>query len=263
MKNPVKAALAAGEAQVGSWLSLASPLAARFLARAGFRWLTVDIEHSPVDWETAATCFATIADSGIAPFARVPSNTHENIKRVLDNGAWGIVVPMVNSAEEAEAAVRATRYHPEGNRSVGGSIHALNFGVSPGEYYAEANRNIFVAVQTEHIRAVENADEICSVEGVDAIFVGPNDLLSSMGQKPGMESDAQEFVDAMEHLRKTATAHGVAPGLHVATAEQLRRRLDEGWRYVALGSDVSHMMAGAKSALGAAGIDASGGAVRY
>jgi 4-hydroxy-2-oxoheptanedioate aldolase len=263
MKNPLKAALARGDAQVGSWLSLASPFAARFMARAGFRWLTVDIEHSPCNWETAALLFATAADAGCVPLARVPSNTHENIKRALDNGAFGIVVPMVNTAAEAEAAVRATRYHPRGNRSVGGGLHALNFGVPAVEYYAQANDEIFVAVQTEHVQAVENAEAICAVEGVDAIFVGPNDLLQSMGRTPGMESTDREFVDALRHLRETAAKHGVAPGLHVLTPEQLRRRLGEGWRFVALGSDVSHMLQGARSALEAAGVGKAEQVARY
>src|SRR5215510_10897595 len=103
--NAVKHALKAGKPSLGTWLSLGSITAARFMARAGFEWLTVDIEHSLVDWETATHMFASIADAGCIALARVPSNRHENIKRVLDNGAHGIVVPMVNSRAEAEAAV--------------------------------------------------------------------------------------------------------------------------------------------------------------
>lgn len=263
MKNPLKAALKRGEAQVGSWLSLCSPLSARFLARAGFPWLTVDIEHSPVNWESAALMFGSIADAGCVPLARVPSNTHENIKRVLDSGAMGIVVPMVKTAEEAKAAVEATRYHPAGNRSVGGVLHALNFGVSPAEYYARASEEIFVAVQTEHVEAVDNAEAICSVPGVDAIFIGPNDLLQSMGKKPGMESDDPQFVDALRHLRETATKHGVAPGLHTLNVDQVRRRLDEGWRFLALGSDLALMMGAAKKAVQELGLGGAGEAARY
>src|SRR5438045_864381 len=134
--NPVKRALRAGQASVGAWLSLGSITAARFLARAGFAWLTVDIEHSLVDWETATHMFATIADAGCTALARVPANRHDYIKRVLDNGAHGVVVPMVNSREEAEHAVAAMLYPPAGNRSVGGSVHALNFGASANDYYA-------------------------------------------------------------------------------------------------------------------------------
>ena len=247
-QNKAKAALQRGEAQVGSWLSLSSVIASRFMARAGFPWLTVDLEHSPVNWETAANMFGAIADAGCVPLARVPSNTHQNIKQALDYGAMGIVVPMVNTREEAEAAVRAARYAPQGNRSVGGSLHALNFDMPPGDYYARANDEILVAVQTEHVRAVENAEAICSVDGLDAIFIGPNDLLSSMGKTPAMETDDKEFVDALQHLRATADAHGVAPGLHTASAEAVRRRLAEGWRFLALASDLAFMNGATRAA---------------
>src|SRR6185295_2948811 len=140
--NPVKQALKAGKPSVGTWLSLGSLVASRFLARAGFAWLTVDIEHTFVDWQTACHLFATIADGGCTALARVPANRHDHIKRALDNGAHGIVVPMVNSRQEAEDAVSACLYPPTGNRSVGGSVHALNFRCTPGEYYAKANDEI-------------------------------------------------------------------------------------------------------------------------
>src|SRR5205823_10354907 len=169
--NPVKAALKAGQPSVGTWLSLGSITAARFMARAGFQWLTVDIEHSLVDWETATHMFASIADAGCTALARVPANRHDHIKRVLDNGAHGVVVPMVNSREEALAAVSAALYPPVGNRSVGGSVHALNFGGSANDYFARANDEILVVLQCEHIDAVTAADAIFSVPGIDAIFV--------------------------------------------------------------------------------------------
>src|SRR5689334_8497659 len=137
--NSVKQALKAGKPAVGTWLSLGSITASRFLARAGFAYLTVDIEHSLVDWETATHMFASIADAGCTALARVPANRHDHIKRVLDNGAHGIVVPMVNSRQEAQDAVAACLYPPAGNRSVGGSVHALNFATSATEYYAHAN----------------------------------------------------------------------------------------------------------------------------
>src|SRR5215470_1338943 len=161
--NAVKKALRAGQPSVGTWLSLGSITAARFLARAGFAWLTVDIEHSLVDWETATHMFASIADAGCTALARVPANRHDHIKRVLDNGAHGIVVPMVCSREEAQAAVAAALYPPAGNRSVGGSVHALNFRATANDYYARANDELLIALQCEHIKAVEDADKIFSV----------------------------------------------------------------------------------------------------
>src|SRR6184192_4373904 len=154
--NSVKQALKAGKPSVGTWLSLGSITAARFMARAGFAWLTVDLEHSLVDWETATHIFASVADAGCIALARVPANRHDHIKRVLDNGAHGVVVPMVNSREEALAAVAAMKYPPIGTRSVGGSVHALNFGGTANEYYARANEELLVVLQCEHIQAVED-----------------------------------------------------------------------------------------------------------
>src|SRR5438067_2633877 len=154
--NQVLQQLRSGKPALGAWLSLGSITAARLMARAGFDWLTVDMEHSLVGIETATHMFAAIAEAGCTALARVPANRHDHIKRVLDNGAMGVVVPMVNSREEAEAAVAACLYPPYGNRSVGGSVHALNFGTSAADYYEHANAELLVVLQCEHIKAVED-----------------------------------------------------------------------------------------------------------
>ncbi|AIE86012.1 HpcH/HpaI aldolase family protein [Fimbriimonas ginsengisoli] len=240
--NSVKAALKEGRAQVGTWLSLASPIAARYMARTGFHWLTLDIEHSPVNWESASLIFGAIADAGGVPLARVPGITVENVKRCLDAGAYGIVFPMCNSVEEAELAVAACKYPPNGQRSVGGGFHALNFGASPAEYYRRANDEILVVIQAEHVLAVERADQILAVPGIDAVFVGPNDLLSSMAKTPAMDSDDPAFVDALRHVRETAVKHGVAPGLHTASAAVANQRIAEGWQFVAISSELGFML---------------------
>lgn len=240
--NSVKAALNAGRPQLGTWLSLGSPLAARYMARTGFDWLTLDVEHSPVDWEAAALIFGAIADAGGVPLARVPFTSLENVKRCLDAGAYGIVFPMVNSVEEAELAVAACKYPPAGRRSVGGGLHALNFATTPAEYYKRANDEILVIVQAEHVHAVERAEHILAVPGVDVVFVGPNDLLASMGKTPSMETDDPAFIDALRHVRETAVKSGVAPGLHVADAPMAQRRLAEGWRFIAIASELAFML---------------------
>jgi 4-hydroxy-2-oxoheptanedioate aldolase len=247
--NYVKRKLKAGQPSVGTWLGLADPTAARFLARVGFDWLNVDMEHNPISIETAAAMFGAIADTGTCPLARIPWNTAENVKRVLDCGAWGIVVPMVNSREEAEAAVAAAKHPTVGIRSIGGSLHALNFATDTATYYARANDEILVVIQAEHYLAVERADEIFSVPGVDAVFIGPNDLLASMGRPPSMETEDEEFVQALEHIRVTAQKYGVAPGLHVSSAEAANRRIEEGFRFVAIASDIRFMVGQAQAAL--------------
>jgi len=248
-ENGVKRRLKAGRPSVGTWLSLPCPEAARFLSQLGFDWLTVDTEHQPIDLREASQMFAAVAASGSVPLARVPWNTGEAIKRVLDCGAWGIVVPMVNTRAEAEAAVAAAKYPPVGVRSVGGGLHAVNFETDAATYYARANDETLVVVQAESVASVENAEEILSVPGIDAVFIGPNDLLASMGRTPAMETDEPEFVQALEHLRRTAKRHGVAPGIHVADAGAANRRIKEGFQFVAIASDLRFMLAGAKREL--------------
>jgi 4-hydroxy-2-oxoheptanedioate aldolase len=242
--NPVKRALKAGQPAVGTWLSLGSITAARFMARAGFAWLTVDIEHSLVDWETATHMFAAIADAGCLALARVPANRHDHIKRVLDNGGQGIVVPMVNSRQEAEDAVAAALYPPRGNRSVGGSVHALNFGCTANDYYANVDNELLIVLQCEHIRAVEDADAIFSVPGIDAIFVGPNDLAASMRSKDGRPPSAEATRQAMAHILATCKKHGVPAGLHCSSADEANQRIADGWQFLAIGSELKMMLDG-------------------
>src|SRR5579862_6495192 len=243
--NAVKRALKAGQPSVGTWLSLGSITASRFLARAGFAWLNVDIEHSLVDWETATHIFAAVADAGCVALARVPSCRHDHIKRVLDNGAHGIVVPMVNSRAEAEAAVAAALYPPAGNRSVGGSVHAMNFGTTSVDYFAHANDEVLVILQCEHIKAVEDADAIFSVPGIDAIFVGPNDLAASMRSKDNKPPSAKATKEAMDHILATCKKHGVAAGLHTGGADEANARIEEGWQFIAITSELKMMLNGA------------------
>jgi 4-hydroxy-2-oxoheptanedioate aldolase len=253
-KNPVKQALKAGKPSVGTWLSLGNITAARFLARAGFAWLTVDIEHSLVDWETATHMFASIADAGSTALARVPANRHDHIKRVLDNGAHGIVVPMVNSREEAQAAVAAAKYPPVGNRSVGGSAHALNFDTTANEYYARANDEILVVLQCEHIMAVENADAIFSVPGIDAIFVGPHDLAASMRSSDGKPPSGEATTQVMKRIFDACRRNKVPAGLHCGSAEEARIRIDEGWQFLAVASELRFMLNAAEEVVRQVGL---------
>jgi 4-hydroxy-2-oxoheptanedioate aldolase len=130
---------------------------------------------------------------------------------------------------------------------VGGGLAPLNFAAAPSDYYRRANDEILVVVQSEHILAVENCEAIYRVPGVDAMFVGPNDLLASMGKAPAMETDDPEFVAALAHLRETAVRCGIAPGLHVGDAEAARRRLAEGWRFVAVSTELGFMLDAAQA----------------
>ena len=253
--NPVKQMLKEGRPSIGTWLSLGNILAARLMARTGLAWLTVDMEHSLVGWETATHMFATIADAGCTALASVPANRHDHIKRALDNGAHGIVVPMVNSREEALAAVAAAKYPPTGNRSVGGTAHALNFAATANEYYARANDEILVVLQCEHIQAVEQADSIFSVPGIDAIFVGPNDLAASMRSTDGRPPSADETKRVMGRILSACRKNKVAAGLHCTSAEEALARVEEGWQFLAIGSELRMMLDGASDVVRKMGLD--------
>jgi 4-hydroxy-2-oxoheptanedioate aldolase len=247
-KNPVIRALRAGKPQIGTWLSLGSLAAARFMARSGFPWLTVDMEHTHTDIQTAAMMFGAIADAGCVPLARVPAGKHEWIKMVLDCGAMGIVAPMVMDAAEARAIVAATKYAPWGNRSVGGGFHAINYGATAEEYYRHANDEILVVLQTEHIRAVDVADEIYAVPGIDAIFIGPNDLAYSMRSPEGAMPSKELFDSTLARILQAAQRHRVACGLHVLTVDDALRRARQGFQFIAVGSELKFMLEGAANA---------------
>lgn len=253
ISNQAKSRLRAGLPSIGTWLTVPSPYLAEQVAGVGFDWLVADAEHNPMSIETLAAMFTAIKAAGddCAPMVRIPWNTPENIKRVLDAGAWGIVVPMVNSRAEAEQVVEAAKYPPEGKRSVGGGRHkiSLRAGADP-DYTRLANEQILVVVQMEHISAVERADEILSVPGIDACYIGPNDLLASMGHRPAGHSDHPDFTGAVEHVLRTAKAHGVAPGMHVYSVESINRRIREGFQMLALSSEAAVMLASLRASLG-------------
>lgn len=240
--NPVKQSLKAGKPSIGTWMSLGSITAARFLARTGLDWLTVDMEHSLVGWETTAHMLATIADAGCTGLVRVPAGKHDHIKRALDNGAHGIVVPMVNSRAEALEAVSAAKYPPTGDRSVGGSVHALNFQCDANEYYAKANDEVIVVLQCEHIRAVDQFDEIFSVPGIDAVFVGPNDLAASMRGPDGKPPAGDVFSQTLKRIVDGCKRNNVAAGLHCGSPEEAKVRIEEGWQFLAVASELRMML---------------------
>lgn len=262
-RNPVKAALKAGQPQVGTWLSLGNVFAARIMARAGFPWLTVDTEHSPIDISQAALLFGVIAEAGCVPLARVPRGTHENIKRVLDAGAHGIVVPMVNTLEEAKLAIAAAKYPPVGNRSIGGGLHALNFDATAGDYYRHANDEILVVLQTESPEGVENAEAIYSLPGVDAIFVGPNDLTAQMRGADGVDPAPHELEAMLQRILAIGKKTGTPVGLHVQSVEDVKRRIAEGWQFLAIGSELRFMTSEAQRLVSGLGLKKATDLARY
>ena len=262
-KNHAREKLKRGEATVGTWLVLPNVMSTQLMARAGFDWLTVELEHSPTNWETASQMFGAIAGAGGVPLCRVPWNNGENIKRALDTGAYGVIVPMVNSRAEAEAVVMAARYQPLGRRTIGGQLHATNFDTDAATYYARANEEILVVVMAEHIQAIEHAEEILSVPGIDVIFIGPNDLHNSMGRAPAFESDDRRFNEGLEHILKVARRNGVTPGIHVLNAEAAKRRLEQGFKFIAIASEGGLMLAKAAETVKALSLGQVQAAAKY
>lgn len=243
--NPVKAKLRAGKPSFGTWLSLGDLHATRVLARTGFEWLTLDLEHSAFDWSHAATIFGAVADAGCVPLARVANGDHYCVKRVLDAGAWGIVVPMVDTVEQARAAITAARYPPTGKRSVGGGMHSLNFSASAGDYYERANDEILLVLQTESPAGVENAEQIYNLPGCDAIFVGPVDLRFQMRAADGTMPTAEAHEAMVQRVIAAGKKMGTPTGIHTMNPQDAIRRAGEGMQFIAVSSDLQMLTGGA------------------
>jgi 4-hydroxy-2-oxoheptanedioate aldolase len=248
ISNHVKQRLRAGKPAFGSLLNFGDPLVAELMASVGFDWLLVDTEHGPIDLAAMAQMFAVITRYPVAPFARVHALSEENVKRVLDAGAWGVLAPNVRTREEAELLVAACTYPPRGRRSLGAGRFALSFKTDAATYFQRANDEILVMVQIEHIDAVKNIDAILAVPGVDALYVGPNDFCASMGLTPSLEPPHREFEEAMGVVRAAAHRHGVVPGIHCATPETVNRRLREGWPLVGMLNDQRLLFSAARAA---------------
>jgi 4-hydroxy-2-oxoheptanedioate aldolase len=193
----------------------------------------------------------------------VPAGKHDHIKRVLDNGAHGVVVPMVNTRAEAEEAVAACLYPPMGNRSVGGAVHALNFDTDAADYFAHANSEILVVLQCEHIQAVRDFDRIFSVPGIDAVFVGPNDLAASMRNAKGEPPSPEVFKETIATILAACKRNKVAAGIHTFSVEEAKGRIADGWQFIAINSELRMLMDGAKRVVDGMGIQKQGDMVKY
>lgn len=237
LDQPLKAALAAKTLSVGSWLTFADTDVAEAMAKAGFDWLVVDMEHSAIGLREMSRMVQVIDLAGCTPLVRVGANDPLLIKQALESGARGIIVPMVNSVEEAQDAVAAAHYPPTGTRGVG-MYRAQGYGAGFEAYRDKAARDIVVIVQIEHRDAVDRLDDIMAVDGVDAFMVGPYDLSGSYG-KPG-DFDAADVTGALAKIRDYCVSGAKAGGIHAVlnAGDDLARRVDEGYRFIAYGSDM-------------------------
>ncbi len=234
-KNTFKAALAANQPQIGCWMSFGTPLAAELMSTTGFDWLVIDGEHAPNDLLSIADQLRAMNGSTSHPVVRVPIYEEWILKQVLDAGAQTVLVPMIDTAADAAAVVRACRYAPAGVRGMGGAgSRVTNFGAI-ADYVSNANDEICVLVQAESRAALANLDDILAVDGVDGVFIGPADLSADMGY-PG-NSDAPEVQEAIEAAIQKITAAGKAAGILTFSQPLAKRYLDLGATFVAVGMD--------------------------
>jgi 2-dehydro-3-deoxyglucarate aldolase len=233
---------------IGSWITLAHPALPEIMAKAGFEWLVVDLEHSVITIREAEELIRVIDLCGVTPLVRLTANNPAQIKRVMDAGAHGVIVPMVNNAEQALAAVSAVYYPPKGNRGVG-LARAQGYGARFQEYLAWQETGAVVIAQIEHIEAVNNLDAIFQVPGIDGYIIGPYDLSGSLGV-PG-RFDHPQFLEAMKEIGLAAARHHKPGGVHVVepSPEETRKFIKEGYCFLAYSLDTRLLDVSCRSGL--------------
>ena len=243
--NVVKQRLLSGQPALGTVLGLGSPTAAAILARAGFDFVLLDCQHGEWNDATALAAFRGISLEGVTPMARVRQNDFYTIGRILDRGALGIVVPMVNSAAEAQAAAFAMRYPPAGGRSYAGCL-AVHYGA---DYDTWINHEAFLAVQIETAQGAQSAEDILAVEGVDGCWIGPNDLARSLGLDLKTPAGVQAHTEAILHILEACRRTNKIPGIYSIDPADARRWLEHGFLFVTVSGDGGFLAGGGASAL--------------
>lgn len=234
--SPLKEKLSNNEVTLGSWLTIPHRAVIEILATAGFEWLTIDMEHAPISIETIAELIAHIQGNGMQALVRVSKNEEVAIKRVLDSGADGVIIPMIKNREEAQKAINYVKYPPQGKRGVGLN-RAQKYGTAFNSYKQWVNDHVTVIAQIEHIEAVENLEEILSVEGIDGIIVGPYDLSASMGH-PG-DYNREDVKDALKRIDEITLQMNKPLGFHVIESRysNVLEKLEKGYSFLAFSLD--------------------------
>lgn len=243
-----KTKLRNGQPALGGWMLIGHPAVAELLAGEGFDWIGVDLEHATTDSRDFYEIMLAVKGTGCDVLARLHSCDAEQAKMVLDAGANGIIVPSVNSREQAEQAVAMAKFPPEGFR--GSSVcRASDFGRNFQQYFSSHNENVLVVVMLEHIKAVDNVDDILRVPGVDAAFIGPYDLSASMGKSGQL--DHPQVLAAQKKLLEACKRNNVAAGIHVVPVDnkQIKSRVKEGYQFIACGIDTLFIIHGCRAIL--------------
>jgi 2-keto-3-deoxy-L-rhamnonate aldolase RhmA len=245
LKNPLKEKLRRGEAVIGTFVEIGHPDVAEWLSRVGFDWLLLDTEHAPTGLETLQGMMQAMSGTNCIPIVRPQWNDLVFIKRVLDLGAYGVLIPWVNSKEDAENAVRFCKYPPEGIRGFGPRRPGM---FDPADYYKTANSELLVAIQIETDKALKNLDEILSVPGIDACYVGPWDLSVSMGFGVPPKWDDPRYLAAFDRVLEAAKRHGKPAGMF-STVDNIEWALKKGFKFNTVDDDDTFLITGAQVAL--------------
>ena len=238
--NPVRQIWAEGKAVLNAWCAIPSAFSAEVMASLGWDSVTVDMQHGVVDYQDAVGMFQAISTTQAAPMARVPWNDPAIVMKMLDAGAYGLICPLVNSAEEAERFAKACRYPPRGYRS-SGPIRALLYGGA--DYFDHADDTIVTFAMIETTDALANLDAILAVDEVDAVYIGPSDLSLSLGGKPGLDQTNPVVVEAIETILAAAKRLGKRAGIQCNDTGYARRMVEMGFDLVTVMSDQRLMVA--------------------
>jgi 2-keto-3-deoxy-L-rhamnonate aldolase RhmA len=231
-----------GQLMTGTFLNLGSPLTVEIAGKAGFDWLLIDLEHGSGDFSELVHQLQAAGCTSAAPIVRIAWNEAPRFKRALDLGPSGIMVPYVNTADQARQAVEAMRYPPKGIRGVASLNRACGFGTGFEQYFMTANDQLLTVIQIETRQAVEQVEAIAAVDGADVLFVGPTDLSASLGLE--RRFDHPEFRKALTRVVAACRSEGKAPGILVSNPEQVEFMVNVGFTFIALGSDGGVVAAG-------------------
>src|SRR5690349_513986 len=246
--NRLREIWTSGGAAVNGWLAIPNGFSAETMAHQGWDTLTVDMQHGVVDYQAMVTMLQAISTTATVPVVRAPWLEPGILMKTLDAGAYGVICPMVNTREDAQRLVAYTHYAPRGTRSFG-PIRALLYGGA--DYPTHADDTIVKFAMIETAQALDNLDDILSVEGLDAVYIGPSDLSLSLGCAPAFDDVEPKVAQAIEHILERARAHGLVAGIHNGTPQAALARVAKGFQFVTVSSDARLMAAGAQQVLAA------------